>query len=116
MNSFRLEEKRVEIDGKTYTLRCNMAVIDALQQAHNGNFGEVLELPMLKGMVEILAAMLNDSAEDEGWEADWTPRKVEKRFSYAELQNLDIMGMFTRAVIPPEAKETATPDKENAGN
>ena len=62
--SIRLEEKPFELDGKVYMLRCNMAVLDALQDAHGGDFGEVMNLPARQGIVEVLAAMLNDYAED----------------------------------------------------
>lgn len=120
MSSLRLEEKTVEIDGKEYVLRCNMAVLEALQEAHEGNFSEVLNMPAMQGMVEIFAAMLTDYAEEKGWET-WTPKKVRKTFSYATLQSLDILGMFTRAVIPPEPNEAPNPPKEkeedeSAGN
>ena len=41
--TLQLEELPFELDGKTYLLRCNMAVLEAVQEAHEGNFAEVLE-------------------------------------------------------------------------
>lgn len=112
MSSLRLEEKRFDLDGRTYTLRCNMAVLDTIQEAHGGDFGNVMKLPAMAAMAEILAAMLNDSAEDHGWETDWTARKVKKRVSYAVLLDLDILGMFARAVIPANADTSEVPAAE----
>ena len=103
MSSIRLEEKPFELDGKTYVLRCNMAVLDALQEGSDGDFGAVMSMPARQGVVEILAAMLNDYAEDMDWPDRWTAKQLKKRFSYAYLLELDILGMFTRAVIPTGA-------------
>lgn len=100
MATLRLEEKPFEMEGKTYILRCNMAVLDALQEAHDGDFSAVMNLSARQGCAEILAAMLNDYAEDMGWEERWTPKAIKKRFAYAYLQELDILGMFTRSVLP----------------
>lgn len=115
--SIRLEEKPFELEGKTYILRCNMAVLDALQDAHGGDFGEVMNLPARQGVVEVLAAMLNDYAEDMGWPERWTAKQLKKRFSYSYLLESDILGLFTRAVIPasPLTEEEETPE-EKVGN
>ena len=104
--SLRLEEKRIEVDGKTYVLRCNMAVLDALETAY-GSFQAVMELPVREGQAAILAAMLNDYAEDMGWEQSWTAKKIKKRFPYSVLLDLDIMGLFTRAVVPESQRGAA---------
>ena len=115
--SLRLEEKRIEVDGKTYVLRCNMAVLDALETAY-GSFQAVMELPVREGQAAILAAMLNDYAEDMGWEQSWTAKKIKKRFPYSGLLELDIMGLFTRAVVP-EGQETPahkTEPGDDSGN
>ena len=114
MSSLRLEEKPVVIDGQVYTLRCNMAVLDSLQEAHGGDFGEVMKLEPRQAAPEILAAMLNDSAEDQGYPVTWTARAVKKRFSYAQLLDLDVLGIFTRGIVPAEGGAEATPD--NSGN
>lgn len=107
VSTLRLEEKPLELDGKVYTLRCNMCVLEDLQNAHDGNFSAVMNLPVFEGAAEVLAAMLNDYAEDMGWEERWTPRAIKKRFSYAYLLDLDILGIFTRAVIPASPAQTA---------
>lgn len=104
MSSLRLEEKPVEFEGRTYVLRCNMAVLDALQEAHSGDFGELMKLEPRAAAPEILAAMLNDYAEDMGWEERWTPRQIAKRVSYAHLVELDVIGLFTRGLVPGSAE------------
>lgn len=115
--SLRLEEQRIEIDGKVYVLRCNMAVLDALETAY-GSFQAVMDLPMLEGLAAIMAAMLNDYAEDMGWEQSWTARKIKKRYSYAGLQELGVLGMFNRAVTPEAAGggDAPTADKAEPGD
>ena len=115
--SVRLEEKPFQVGERTYMLRCNMAVLDALEERF-GDFGAVVNLSARTGAAEIFAAMLNDYAEDQGWETDWTAAKVKKRFSWADLLDADVMGIFSRAVIPASAAGKATqPDKPgNSGN
>ena len=114
----RIEEKRLEVEGRTYVLRCNMAVLDALEATY-GDFQAVMELPIREATAAILAAMLNDYAEDQGWDPDWTARKVKKAFPYAALLELDIIGMLDRAVTPTNAEaepETKTEPGDDAGN
>ena len=102
--SIRLEEKPLEYNGKTYLLRCNMAVLDRLQDSHDGDFSAVMRLPATKGMIVILCAMMNDYAEDMGWE-EVTEKELKKNFSYAYLVELGILEMFTKAIIPHTAEE-----------
>lgn len=102
--SIRLEEKPFEYNGKTYVLRCNMAVLDRLQDMYDGDFSKVMSLPASQGMTVILYAMLNDYAEDMGWE-EVDLKAVKKAFSYAYLVEQDILGMFTRAIIPHTTEE-----------
>ena len=110
--SIRLEEKPFEIDGRVYKLRCNMAVLDRIETAY-GSFSAVMELPMRDGMTEILAAMLNDYAEDMEWEQNWTARLVKKRVPYSALLEADVLGIFNRALVPASAA-AAQPKGEEA--
>lgn len=114
----RLEEKPFELDGKTYQLRCNMATLDALEEAHDGDFAEVVNMPARKGVVEILAAMLNEYAEDQGWPERWTPEAIKRRFSYRYLLDLDVLGIFFRAVVPQkdDAEAQGGVENEHEGN
>lgn len=113
--SVRLEEQPFEIDGRVYILRCNMAVLDRLEIAH-GSFEAVMQLPPRDGMAEFLAAMLNDYAEDMGWEQDWTAKRVKKRVSFGELLEADILGLVNRAVVPASLAAEQPEPGENPGN
>ena len=116
MSSLRLEEKPVEFEGRTYVLRCNMAVLDALQEAHGGDFAEVMQLSPQQAAPEIFAAMLNDYAEDMGWEERWTRRQIAKRISYAQLLELDVLGLFTRGLVPATAQDAQAQPGGDGGN
>ena len=113
--SIRLEEKQIELDGRSWTLRVNMAVLDRLQENNGGDIGALLQKSVNEGLAEILAAMLNDWAEDQGWPEDWTTRKVKKNFSLRMLNELDILGMFRRAMAPAGAEKEPSPG-EKPGN
>lgn len=108
--TLQLEELPFELDGKTYLLRCNMAVLEAVQEAHEGNFAEVLEAPVNESALEFLAAMLNDYAWEQGWPELWTPQQIKRRVSLAMLTQ--IFKLVTRSIMVPEKK----PDAEPAGN
>ena len=113
MTSIRLEKKTLEFDGRVWEICCNMAVLDALQEAHGGDFSEVMNLPVMKAPAEILAAMLNDYAEDMGWEIRYTAKHVAKLVPFSALRELDILGMFSRAVIPLGSEPEAAEDPGN---
>lgn len=112
--TLQLEELPFELDGKTYLLRCNMAVLEAVQEAHGGNFAEVLELPVNESALEFLAAMLNDYAWEQGWPELWTPQQLKRRVSLAMLTQ--IFGLVSRAVIAPGKKTDADQAPGNPGN
>lgn len=118
MTSIRLEKKRLEFDGRVWEICCNMAVLDALQTAHGGSFSALAEMDPIKSVTEVLAAMLNDYAEDQGWEIRYTPRKIAKMVPLGAMKDLDIMGMFWRSVSPDEAEDSAAEPKgaEDPGN
>lgn len=98
--SIRLEARPFEYNGKKYLLRCNMAVLDALQEQHNGDFGELMNLQTFKAIPEILAAMMNDYADEKGWPERVTAKELSRNLTYADLVPLDITGIFTRAIVP----------------
>ena len=97
--TLQLEELPFELDGKTYLLRCNMAVLETIQEAHGGDFGAVLEKPANESALEFLAAMLNDYAWEQGWPELWVPEKLKRRVSLAMLTQ--IFRLVSRAVFAP---------------
>ncbi len=77
MADCRLPTMPFELDGRTFILRCNMNVLADVEQLHNGSLMEALEQPgVLTTSKEFLSAMLNDYADEQGWDARYTPRSV----------------------------------------
>ena len=112
--TIKLEEKSIELCGKTYVLHANMSVLDRVQEDHDGDIAKLMSTPINQAMAEILSAMLNDWSEDQGWEEEWTVRKVKKYFSAAMLRDLDVIGMFFRAMTPANAAEKEKARRANA--
>lgn len=98
--SLRMEEVSFPFEGKDYKLRCNMAVLEEVQEHHDGSFEEVMSAPVRETVVEFLTAMLNDYADEQGWPERWTEKQVKRRVTLATIGELDILGMVTRAVSP----------------
>ena len=107
----RLEEKPFELEGKRYILRCNMAVLEAIEELH-GDFDAVMKLPVRTASFELLQLMLNDYADEQGMDEQWTAARLKRRVSYAMLMELDLIGMLFRA-ISPARKDNATDQGEN---
>lgn len=125
--NLRLEELPFEFEGKTYMLRCNMAVLEEIQDAHGGNLIEALDPERaISSALEFLTAMINDYAEDQGWPDRYTRTQVGRRLSFGDLANQvtkEIMGLVIRSMSVPgeaaQAPEPETPDEtppENSGN
>lgn len=104
----RLEEKPFELEGKLYRLRCNMAVLESIEEAH-GDMEAVMQLPVRTASLELLRAMLDDYAEEQGWEERWTLPQLKRRVSYAMLMELDLVGMLFRAISPAKQNTPADP-------
>ena len=113
--NIRLEEKQIVLDGNLYTLHVNMSVLDRLQESNGGEIGPMLKKSVGDAMAEIMAAMLNDSAEDKGWDEEWTAKKVKKTFTLAAMKELDVFGMFARALSPVDdaSQKTKEADPED---
>lgn len=101
----RLEEKPFELEGKRYLLRCNMAVLEAIEELH-GDMESVMKLPIRAAALELLQLMLNDYAEEQGWDEQWTTARLKRRVSYAMLMELDLIGLMLRAISPAVKEKT----------
>lgn len=118
----QLEERSVELDGKRYVLRCNMAVLEAVESQHNDDFEAVMQLPTRQAATEFFTAMLNDYADEQGWNIHWTPALVKRKVSWSMLQQLDVIGMLFRSVSVPGVIQGTAPaaadaeKPENSGN
>lgn len=123
MRDIRLEELPFDLDGKQFLLRCNMNVLADVQELHGGMISEALngEKPT-QSMLEWMAAMLNDYADEQGWPERYTAKSLGRKISLAMVKDLDVMGMATRALVPPSAEESGADtggentDPEASGN
>lgn len=105
MTDIRLEEIPFDLDGKTYLLRCNMNVLADVQEAFGGTIGGALSGESVnRSVMEFLAAMLNDYADEQGWPERFTARQLGRRLPLHAVKRLDIMGLVTRSITPPDAK------------
>lgn len=107
MITLRLEEKPIQIGDRTYILRMNMSVLERIQVACDGQINALMKKSMYDGNAITVAAMLNDYAEDQHWDQDWTDKKVKKLFTPAVMKMLDVSGMFFRAIAPEKEEDAA---------
>ena len=102
MRDIRLEEIPFDFCGKTYMLRCNMNVLADVQDAYGGQIGAALSgSNTMRSVLEFLAAMMNDYAEEKGWPERLTSRDIGRKFAPGMLPATEIMGLVTRAIAPP---------------
>lgn len=112
MRDLRLEEIPFDFDGKTYMLRCNMNVLADVQDVYGGQIGTALAgNKPTRSVLEFLTAMLNDYAEEQGWPERYTSREVGRKFAPGTLPVVEIMGLVTRSIAPPQ--EVSGTDTEN---
>lgn len=90
----RIKTAPFELQGKTYTLCCNMNVLADVQEAFNGDLDRALQRgSSVRSVLEFLAAMLNDSADSNGWPERFTARQLGRIFPAGKNQDLFTMVM-----------------------
>ena len=98
-----------EYNGKIYKLSCNLNVINDVAQAFNGEVGKLLNANMsVNTLLVFIAAMLNDYADEMGWEERYTPKQVGRTLSKEGLEELSSMVMGAICGSPSESSECAT--------
>lgn len=109
MRDIRLEEIPFTLDGKTYLLRCNMNVLADVQDAFGGSISGALdgENPN-RSVLEFLAAMLNDYADEMGWPERFTAKAIGRKLPLNAIRGLDLMGLVTRSIAPPAEDDTSS--------
>ena len=120
----RLEEVPFELDGKTYKLRCNMNVLADAQEFFDGDFSEAIGTRnTFKSVTVFLTAMLNDYAEEMGWEERFTPRQLGRRLQKNQVPAEKIMKLVARSMTTAagaakaaKAQSTDTPEDGQSGN
>ena len=121
--SLRLEQIPYEFEGKTYMLRCNMAVLERLQDGQDGDIGALMQKPTYQVVFLILKAMLDDYCEDSGLE-EVPMRRLKKLYSPADVAGWGVFRMFVESmnvihadtpVSDPDTGTTSEPPA-NSGN
>lgn len=128
MSDLRLESAPFSFEGRNYTLRCNMNVLADVQDAYGGDIAPALSgRGTLRSVLEFLAAMMNDYADEQGWfEPDpytgekvlperFTRRKLGRKLRREDIPMVQIFALVTAAVAPKNAKESE-PDPDDPGN
>ena len=88
MSDIRLQTEPLELNGKTYLLRCNFNVLADVQEAFGGDFLAAMDdKNSFRSVTEFAAAMCNDYAEEMGWPERFTARQMGRLLPMQE-QNL----------------------------
>ena len=95
--SIRIPSKVVSIDGKEYTLKCNMAVLERLQDGQDGDIGALMQKRTYQSVFLILKAMLDEYCEDAGLE-EVPMKRLKKLYSPAEVAGWGVFRMFVESM------------------
>lgn len=116
--SLKLQEKTIEIDGVRYPIRCNMSVLERLQDGPGGGeIGTLMDRPTYQVIFEILKAMLDDACEDNPDLPPVTMHRLKKLYSPGQLGSIGIFRMFTDALTVVSETGVSDPDTgESGGN
>lgn len=123
--SLQLETLPVEIDGSVYPLRCNMNVLEKLQNGPGGGeIGNLFNVPSFQAVFMIFEAMVEDACEADPELPVPAPARLRQIFSPAQLARAGVFRMFTSAINPdmPEETEpvseadTKNPEPDQSGN
>nr|DAF17080.1 MAG TPA: tail tube protein [Caudoviricetes sp.]DAM87412.1 MAG TPA: tail tube protein [Caudoviricetes sp.] len=116
MEDIKPREVAWRFDGRDWVLRCNNNVLAEVQIVNGGNFGPVLSRKRtLKSVLQLLAAMLNDYADEQKWVDEkgfaitYTEKQLGRRLSYDTVDRLapDIMRMTILAVNETDDEKKA---------
>lgn len=102
--SLQLEKKTVEFDGKRYELVCNMEALELLEDEYGGSMKAVMEDRVEHVSAALFRIMLNCARADRG-EEPVEKRQISRLYSPAMLQEMDIFGLFLRAMSVDAAKK-----------
>ena len=125
--SLQLETIELEIDGHIYPLRCNMAVLEKLQNGPGeGEIGKLLDMPSYQVVFEIAAAMIEEACEEDPELPEIPIARLKRICSPSALAKTGIFRMFTAAILPASpaggnneavsGADTGNPETESPGN
>lgn len=112
----RLKTGRLEVGGKVYTLRCNMNVLADVQEEYGGSLTAALASDRhLKRALSFASAMLNDWADEQGWEERWTAKTLGRALptDAPGIWADQVMDLVFAALQPPEEADAGEdPEKK----
>ena len=112
MDDIRLKEEVMELDGKTFRLRCNFNVL-AEAQAYYGNFKHLNNGSLTFDRARTyLSFMMNDYADEQGWEERYTPQQAGRLLGTKFADVSKQVAMITRLVI--RSISNASPEEPSA--
>jgi len=86
MADIRLKTEKYTIDGREYTLRCNMNVLADVQEANNGDLlGALDRRKSLNTALLVGAAMLNDYADECGLTERFTAKSLGRKIPPSDM-------------------------------
>jgi hypothetical protein len=102
--------------GKTYLLRCNMAVLADVQEENGGRLSPALSGERgMKNALQFLAAMMNDYADEQCWPERYSWRDLGRVLRPKEVPASEIIGLVLDALTARETAAEGT-QEETAGN
>ena len=124
----RLDSLPFDFEGRHYILRCNMNVLADVQIAYNGDLTPALnDRGTLRSVLEFLAAMMNDYADEQGWfepgtteqgfpcapelAKRFTARSLGRKLRRDQIPQKDIFLLVGRALVPQRAKTEEQPEE-----
>lgn len=115
--AIRLKETPFELDGKIYTLRCNMNVLADVQEQCGGTLDPAINgKSALKSSLLFLAAMLNDSAEENRWPERFTAQELGRRRLRANLAETVVELVTDGLTVESEDGEKTDDHAESFGS
>jgi hypothetical protein len=109
----RLKIVPFEWEGKTYQICCNMNVLADVQEAFDGDLEAALGKRSLRGVLEFLAAMLNDAAASAGWPERFTAKGIGRSLSVSYRRRVTdiVMGLVLSSCAADEPDSEAGEEK-----
>lgn len=98
MEDVRLKTAHFEFQGRVYELRCNFNVLAEIE-AEAGSLRSFLRLSTMKSVLIALAAMLNDYADDMGWEERISSKELGRVLATERRKIKQVSNMVVELVL-----------------